>query len=306
MLDSGHISEFVNGSHGDCVETAMAVCTAIVDVTPLTPERLARILASMQSEGIADANGATTIAHAAKWLRDNGYSLLAEIDYQEPFNGDWLQLIRDHAGIHPIILNIANAQSLTDVETNSADEQGVKYHAIAIVGKQFDGYICADGDNPQADSRFQIYNRATLEAGVPCGMIILDMKPVSAPTQPAPAIADDGNTITFPNGVSATQGFAAYYRAHPEIGFAVGAAFPYGNGCSQQVFAALTLNYPGSGDVYGSAQGQDLQNVRDDLYKAHQEIAQMIAKGVLPDSLRAAITAVVASSTTLSQELQKV
>lgn len=304
LPDSGHLSEFVNGSHGDCVETAMAVCTAIVDVTPLTPDRLARILALMQSEGIAEANGATTIAHAAKWLRDNGYSLLAEIDYQEPFNGDWLQLIRDHAGIHPIILNVANAQTLTDVETNSSDERGVKYHAIAIVGKQFDGYICADGDNPQADGRFQIYNRATLEAAVPCGMIILDMKPVPAPTPPAPTIVDDA--ITFPNGVTTTQGFAAYYRAHPEIGPAVGAAFPYGNGCSQQVFANSTLNYPGSGDVYGSPQGQDLQNTRDDLFKAHQEIDALKAKAVFPDSLRAAITAVCASATTLAQELQKV
>src|SRR6185437_9860751 len=83
---------------------------------------------------------------------------------------------------------------LIDAQTHVRPEaaaRGLQYHAIAIIGKQEGaGYLCCDGDNSQVTSRFQVYDRATLAAAIPCGLLMLAMPtpqpPVPAPPHPLP------------------------------------------------------------------------------------------------------------------------
>lgn len=220
-------SEFVTGLNGDCVETAMAVATGIVHGTDASEQSILAIVRSMQGEGIASPNGATSINNAHAWLVRQGYAIAAYVPYAEPFAGDWLALLRQYAGNSPIVLNVANAQSLADVETGAHDEVGVHYHGLCVVGRQDDGYVCVDGDNPQASQRYQIYPRATIEAAKPCGMIVLAMPAHPTPTpaggHPMPLPAgwhDDGTLLTGP--------------AAPD-----GHAYPFRGGMREQMLAML-------------------------------------------------------------------
>lgn len=208
---AARLSEFIGtGLNGDCVETAMAVAMGIVKGADATPQAILDIVHSMQGQGIASSNGATSINNAHDWLIAQKYAIAVYIPYGEPFQGDWLNLLRTWAGSAPIVLNVANAQALTDVETQAHDEVGVHYHGIAIIGRQDDGYLAVDGDNPQATQRFQVYPRATIEAAQPCGMIVLAMPAPPTPpsggptTLPAPFTdagwSDDGTTLKGPPG----------------------------------------------------------------------------------------------------------
>jgi len=130
---------------------------------------------------------------------------------------DWHKALLDSAGLRPILLQVANGQVLADIETGSRDESSLHYHAIAIVGRQDNGYICADGDNPQVSERFQIYPYETLANAVPCGLLILDMPAtVSASSLPA-GWTDDGTTLHAPNGHVVVRGFRQYCLDHPEV-----------------------------------------------------------------------------------------
>jgi hypothetical protein len=194
------MSEFINGLNGDCIETAMAAAIAAAHGESMTPAELADIVKSMQAEHLAATNGATTINACATWLKEHGEHVLVAVGYAEPFHGDWHALLLEHAGVHPIVLNVANAQALHDAQTNAWDEHGVKYHGIAVLDKGQDGYSCVDGDNPQANQRFQVYTYQTLIAAKPCGMVVIDVlhpapvpapkpepKPTPAPSAPTPS-----------------------------------------------------------------------------------------------------------------------
>lgn len=191
--------------NGDCVETAMAVATGCVKGEVATPQDIIAIVESMQGAGIASSNGATSINNAHDWLVRQGYTISTYVPYAEPFGGDWLALLEQHAGANPIVLNIANGQALVDVETGSADEHGVQYHGIAVVGKQEDGFVCVDGDNPQANQRYQIYPKWTITAAQPCGMVVLSM-PHTGGSMTLPDTflqagwSDDGTTLKGPPG----------------------------------------------------------------------------------------------------------
>ena len=217
---AARLSEFSTHLNGDCVETAMAVAMGIANGVNATPQSITTIVHDLQAAGVASSNGATTINAAHDYIAQQGYAILAYVPYSEPFAGDWLALLRDYAGIAPIVLNVANAQALTDVETGARDEAGVHYHACAVIGKTDTGYLCADGDNPQASERFQMYTRQTIEAAQPCGMVVIGLRtPASTPAPQggttmstvqdlvAAGWHDDGTTLTAPNGHTLHEGF---------------------------------------------------------------------------------------------------
>lgn len=220
---AGHISEFVTddqGKHwnGTCTQTALEVCIAIVEKRVPTQAHMVQITRDMIAKGTCAADGAATLWAVAKAARDLGHGVALEWDYQEPLQGDWHKVLLDNAGLRPILLQVANGRALVDAETGSRDESGLHYHAIAICGKQGDGYVVADGDNPQVAARFQIYDYATLASAVPCGLLVLDMPaPVVVPP-PAPVLpagwSDDGTTLRAPNGHVVVRGFRAYCLAN--------------------------------------------------------------------------------------------
>jgi hypothetical protein len=200
----GHgLSEFSadRALNGTCTQTALACCVAAVDgTTPTTAQMVGYtrdMIARRDAAGnpLAGANGACTLAHIA-WYASAvlGKHLALQWDYQEPLQADWLAELRTHAGVNPILLQVAHGANLIDAETGVRPEaaaRGLRYHAIAVVGKQMNGYLCCDGDNPQATSRFQVYDRAALVAAVPCGLLMLSMPtaPVALPKPPPPVLS---------------------------------------------------------------------------------------------------------------------
>jgi hypothetical protein len=198
--DPGSLSEFVNGYHGTCGETALAVAIAAAQHRKATSQDIVDITKEMQAHSQADANGASTLWDLAREAERKGIVVFAEDDYEaDTFPGvNWHQALLDNAGLKPIILQIARGGNLIDIETQAHDEPSVQYHFIAVLGKQTNGYVCADGDNPQAGQRYQIYSFATLTAAMPCAMLILEM---GAPKMNLPpGYTDDGETTTAPNG----------------------------------------------------------------------------------------------------------
>ena len=195
------ISEFIRDPitgvlyNGDCTQVALEICLAAADHRPPSQDHAASITRAMIARAEAATNGGTTLRNIAAEARLLGYRTILEWDYQEPLANDWIAILRAHAGIHPILLQVAQGHNLIDVETHVAPEaaaHGLRYHAIAIVGKQVDGYLCCDGDHPQVSERFQIYPyELTLVAAVPCGLMVLDMPTPPPPPPPAVDLAPE-------------------------------------------------------------------------------------------------------------------
>lgn len=170
---ASHFSEFAGGFNGTCTQTALAVCLGCADGAGATQDRMLLLAKDMIAKKLCADNGAATVAAVAKEARDHGFTIDTEWDFGAM--GDWHTKLKTLAGHKPILLQVANGQALVDVETGAKDEAGLHYHAIAIVGYQDDGYICADGDNPQANDRFQIYSYTVLAAAQPCGLLIINL-----------------------------------------------------------------------------------------------------------------------------------
>jgi len=304
--DAGHIPEFgtdpITGEwyNGTCTQTALEVCLAIVDGRTPTFDHMASVTRDMIAHNLCSRNGASTLAAIALEARRLGYTVATEWDYQQPLSQDWHALLMEHAGVNPILLQVANGQALVDVETGSRDESGLHYHAIAVCGKQSDGYICADGDNAQVNSRFQIYTYATLDAAIPCGLMMLTM-PTHAPVQPTPqpggtpqmslaqGWSDDGTTLTAPNGVPIIHGFREYVLAHPEFVAIAGEPLApeynvdalgmdgkaHGSG-AEQIFNNAALGYQANNGWIGPLWiGAILDAVAGQLGAANAQIAQL-------------------------------
>lgn len=209
LTDAGHITEFYAGYTGTCGECALEVGDAACNHRKADLNDMVAITHEMQAHGGASANGASTLYSLAREAERRGLPILTEWDYAEPFPHDWHTLLLQNNGKNPVILQLANGQALRDVETGAADEAGLHYHFIVVLGGQADGYVTNDGDNPQVSSRFQVYSYGVLENAVICGLLMLaplaSPRPVTLPT----GWKDDPTTqtLTAPNGVVVTQGF---------------------------------------------------------------------------------------------------
>ena len=164
---------------GSCGQTALAVCMACAAGNPSTfegvGELMIHITQSMIASGIASPNGAARLTAYAQQARTMGAKIRSEIPYHEPLF-DWQELLKEQAGIRPILLQVAHGGKLTDSETGRHDDEALRYHAFAVVGVRDDGYICADSAHPEITRRFQIYSLETLVNALPCGMLILEMQ----------------------------------------------------------------------------------------------------------------------------------
>lgn len=207
LTDAGHITEFYAGYNGTCGECALEVADAACNHRKADLNDMVAIVHEMQAHGGASSNGASTLYSLAREAERRGLPILTEWDYAKPFPHDWHSVLLANQGKNPIILQLANGQALRDAETGAADEVGLKYHFIVILGGQADGYIANDGDNPQVSSRFQVYSYGDLDAAVICGLLMLSPlaspQPVTLPT----GWKDDGTTLFGPNGVPVTLGF---------------------------------------------------------------------------------------------------
>jgi hypothetical protein len=177
----------------------------------------------MFARGECAENGGATIANMAKELRNRGADIAVEWDYQgDQLPQDWHTLLRQNAGIKPILLQVAHASSLVTA-SGTPEDGGVDYHAIAVVGirdtgnRQDSGYYVCDPDRPAGSSTIDIYPMFALEFASICGLIMLNVKGESAMALPG-NYTDDGDKITYkPNGHFVRGGLAAWVRAHPEF-----------------------------------------------------------------------------------------
>jgi hypothetical protein len=195
-----HFSEFQNGYHGTCGETALA--TALVCSTPQiedTPTAIALMLSltrEMIGLGWAAANGSTTTQrlHDEAVRRKFHPDESSRVDYQEPLDPNTLHaLLLSTAGVKPILLEVARASNLP------GDEAGVQYHFLCIVGITDAGYICNDGDNAAISQHLITYSWAQIEAATPCGVFALELEQSSMLIPNG--WHDDGAKLVAPNGV---------------------------------------------------------------------------------------------------------
>ncbi len=203
-----HISEFYDNFNGTCTQTAAAIVTAASLGTPTDHQGVVDLMLSMThdmiAKGTAAANGAANVVNMAAEMRSRGVNILTEWDYQEPLSEDWVTLLRENAGVNPILLQIAQAHNLVDASGISRNA-GVNYHAIAIVGKDDAGYVVSDGNNPTVETQFDIYPLPSLMAAVPCGLIMAKAHQVPTPVAvippaPAPLPTYAGKTYTVVSG----------------------------------------------------------------------------------------------------------
>lgn len=170
---------------GSCGQTALAVCMAAARGDPATFEGVGELMIhltrAMIAAGIAAPNGASRLTALGAQARAEGCTVALELPYQEPLLAEWRQLLRDNAGLRPIVLQVAHGAALHDAETGAHDDEGLRYHALAVVGiddtaREGLTYIAVDSDNPEVTRRFQRYTEATLAEAVPCGLLMLAMQ----------------------------------------------------------------------------------------------------------------------------------
>lgn len=164
---------------GSCGQTALAVAIAAARGTPTTYEGIGELMITltltMIAQGIAAPNGASRLSALGQAARDAGCTVTLELPYMAPQMAAWRDLLRTHAGVQPIVLQVARGEALADAETGGRDDAGLRYHAIAVLGTSAAGYICADSDNPEVTRRFQMYSEETLAEAQPCGLLMLAM-----------------------------------------------------------------------------------------------------------------------------------
>lgn len=181
----GHITEFTNDPadghrlNGTCNEAALEEAEAMASGGQASVAGMVRIYHDMRNHGQADYNGASTLWDGARQVERDGFKIALEWDYSEPFQHDWHQVLLDNAGKKAIVIQLANGQALTDIETGVHDEVGLHYHFICVLDKQADGYRCSDGDSPEVGTRYEIYSYDTLAKAVPCGLLVLENKTVA-------------------------------------------------------------------------------------------------------------------------------
>ncbi len=290
VLDGGHLSEFVGGYTGICGETALAVALAAANYREATPQDILDITAAMRAAGLAEANGASTLAGLAAFAKTRSAVVEQEYPYQaDNFPGvDWANLLLSFAGHAPMVLQLANGQALSDAVTGAHDESGVKYHFIAVLGRTVGGaYLCADGDNPQATTGYETYTEPDLAAAQPCALLILKMgvKTVALPT----GYQDINGAAVAPNGFKVVGAIRALWEPYSAF-----AGDPLEDehatdvaGVTEQRFYGCVLGTKPDGTAYVAPAGQLVADLRaDDAAKTAS-----LADAAKAEALAAAIKA---------------
>lgn len=162
-----------HGYNGDCGECALSVALASALGSPTdTAGGIALMnqeVKDLQALGLANSTGATTVAALQTEALRYKASINTYWGYAQPFPHDWHTFLLDHAGIIPIVLQIAAAHNLP------GDEAGVNYHFICVLGLDTGGYWVADGDNWAASQKLVLYSYQDLANAVICGLLALNV-----------------------------------------------------------------------------------------------------------------------------------
>jgi hypothetical protein len=263
---------------------------------------------AMFARGACAENGAATVYNMADELRRRGADIALQVNYSgNQMTLDWKTFLRQHVPEYPIVLqlaksfNLANPMDVPTVDSNprtarpGAGPNDFGYHAIAILGKQSNGYIVGDPDQAHGSARALVYSMQLLEACWPCGMIALRPKSIVVPV-PSPiggipvadlpsGYSDKNDIITAPNGVQIIRGFANYIRNNPAfLAFAGQPLVPeYSTGNTnnadgvgvEQVFEKAGLCWTETKNVYVMSTGKLLQDTRSYSNGLNEQVAQL-------------------------------
>jgi len=203
------ISEFSPSSDGRkftgcCTQASAAMCLTMANHLPNDYQHVVDLMIamrdSMYSRGACGANGAATVESMSEELRRRGADIAAQVNYTGdempivflgPGIYGWVEYLRAYAGIDMILLQFAKTYNLASINPWNAN---VAYHAISVLGKQTNGYICGDPNRPAGNTQAMIYPLSALEAASPCGLIALRPKGASTANTPG------GTTMQFPTG----------------------------------------------------------------------------------------------------------
>lgn len=164
-------SEFrLVGKTGECGEES--TMDALHALSPGIPENAAELQTISDWEighKQASTNGSEPLSAIADYLTSLGCTIQV-YHYAEPFPYDWQAILKQHAGVHPVICEEADAGA------GGGDESGVKYHFTC----QLDALLFADGDNAACFGGYPVaYSLAQLAAKRICGLIVLLAVPAS-------------------------------------------------------------------------------------------------------------------------------
>ncbi|MDE1904945.1 MAG: hypothetical protein KGH75_00660 [Rhodospirillales bacterium] len=231
---------------------------------------------AMLARGECAENGGATIANMAKELRVRGAIIPQdwEVDYRNaPMDPTAMHdLIKAHAGVHPIVLQVQNALALVD-SAGTHEDTGVHDHAIYIAGIAAEGYVVGDPNNPAVMSSWDIYPYDAggygLLAAQPIGMLILDF-----PKPPLPGgITDDGAALHFANvAYPVPEPFRTWLlaRGPASLGAPLAEMVTSALGASQ-LFQLGELRHTDANGVY-------LGNIGADLAAARAQVDEALAK----------------------------
>lgn len=182
---AGAMSEF-QGFTGDCGQTAELACLHNIQGLDLSATQLNAMVRDQITKGLAGPTGAEPLSSIRADLTARNVPTTT-YPYAEPFmpfDAELLPLLRQWAGVKPIILELAQGGKLP-----GHTDPGLHYHFIAILGIQPEGYLCCDGDHPAAaQGQLVNYSRGDLQGAVPCGMIVCETAAVAVPApDPIPA-----------------------------------------------------------------------------------------------------------------------
>jgi hypothetical protein len=208
ILSGPSISEFAPARDGRtrtglCTQASAAMAFAAQNHPSMSQQDCIDLMFTMYDDMFARGqtidgygcaeDGAATLYAMAYELRHLGAHMLFEADYGTPPNPpNWEALIRQYAGTHPIVLQVASAHLLSDT-AGIQEDSTVDYHAVYIAGQDGQGnVIVADPNNPTVMQRFDTYplsGPSSVQAAQPCGLLIL-AGPPPATTTPRPGWID--------------------------------------------------------------------------------------------------------------------
>jgi hypothetical protein len=165
---------------GDCMQDALTVSINAAQGMGTKPQDLSFITGDMIRRGLAAPTGATTVVNIVNYVESRPEWGQKAIAYVKAYTGDtwdeneWHAQLLRYAGIQPLMIQVANGQALGDAVTHVMEQPGLKYHGIAIAGRNATGYLACDGNHAEDDTRYQVYTMDALRAAQPCGMVVFN------------------------------------------------------------------------------------------------------------------------------------
>jgi hypothetical protein len=186
-----------------CGDYALTFAEAKSSGAKATPQALIKIYDDMVAAGSHDYahnRGGTTLKGLYLEAKRHGYT--GDL-YQSKTADQYHQILKDNAGKRPMVLFFTLAEKLVDAETGIGYSYRKPHewtgphlhgHFIMVDHAQEDGYVCADGANPQAEKRYAVYRWDTLVSAELGGILALDMKTDVLTTEVHP-MTDYGNQL---------------------------------------------------------------------------------------------------------------